>query len=238
MPPPHVLRQRLSDLSADILHHESVLQDLKEQRSALLSELDLVTYPVLTLPPEITAEIFKWCIDEGCPYPDVAPLVFTRICRQWRALALATPALWDTLTEFEFGAALGVPRHPQPETFISTWFGRAGTRPLSLGITCPDSHSLYLELVILQHASRFQSLDVMTDSKVLCDFNAVQPFPILGDLTLACLDDPEEHEGRLQLFDIHGAPALRRLSLDNVLPSMLIMPWAQLTCMSLTSIPL
>ncbi|KAJ7037159.1 hypothetical protein C8F04DRAFT_1257386 [Mycena alexandri] len=202
------------------------------------SELNLVTYPVLTLPLEITAEIFKWCIDPGCPYPGVAPLVLTRICRQWRALAFATPALWDTITEIEFGYSFGLPSHPQPEAFISTWFSRAGTRPLSLGIICPDMlHSVCLELVILQHASRFQSLDVMAGLKVLSDFNGVQPFPLLSDLTLCSLHNHEE-EGPIQLFDIQGAPALRRLTLENVHPSMVIMPWAQLTNMSLTSVSL
>ncbi|KAJ7772380.1 hypothetical protein B0H16DRAFT_1363924 [Mycena metata] len=237
--PPGVLRQRVSDLEADILHHEYVLQDLKEQRSAVLSDLNLVTYPVLTLPLGITAEIFKRCIEPGRPYSAWAPLVLTRICHQWRVLAFATPALWDTIDEIEFDDGFAAPRHPQPETFISTWFSRAGTRPLSLGIMCPDTlHSVSLELIILQHASRFQHLDVLADVKSLYDFNPVQPFPILSDLALRCLRDPDDREGRIQLFDIHTAPALRRLCLENLLPSMVIMPWAQLTKMSLVLIPL
>ncbi|KAJ6476847.1 hypothetical protein C8R45DRAFT_1008037, partial [Mycena sanguinolenta] len=213
----HLLRQRLSDLNATISHHESILQELKQQRSAILSELDLVAYPVLTLPPEITAEIFKWCIDTDLPLlPSTAPLLLTRICRDWRVLAFSTPALWDTISEIDFSV------QPQTEAFVETWFSRAGTRPLSLVIICPESfESASLESVIFRHASQLQSLDLMTNSEILCDFSPVQSFPILRDLTLACLDDQDDDEDRIQLFDIHGAPALRHISLERVLPSML-----------------
>ncbi|KAJ7721893.1 hypothetical protein B0H16DRAFT_1896310, partial [Mycena metata] len=237
MPPPHVLlRQRLSDLDANILHHESILQELKEQRFTLLSELDLVTYPVLTLPLEITAEIFKWCIDpDVLLLPATAPLLLTRICRHWRALAFSTPALWDSMNEIEFGV------HPQTETFIETWFSRAGARPLSLHIV--DSLRLYsdaLESVIHRHASRLQSLNVMADLETLTNFAAVQSFPILRKLELYCLahSDEEDAGHTIQFFSIQGAPALRQVCLERVLPSMVSMPWAQLTNMTLAGVPL
>ncbi|KAF7349480.1 F-box domain-containing protein [Mycena sanguinolenta] len=210
--------------------------ELKQQQSAILSELNLVVYPVLTLPPEITAEIFKWCIDTGLRLsPSVAPLLLTRICRDWRALAFSTPALWDTISEIDFGV------HPRADAVIETWFSHAGTRPLSLGVICPDSvdsASARLESVIFQHASRLESLDVMTNSDVFCDFTAIQSFPILRDLELACLDDYDGDEGHIRLFGIHGAPALRNLSLERVLPSMMRMPWAQLTKMTLSLVSL
>ncbi|KAJ6510602.1 hypothetical protein C8R45DRAFT_393029 [Mycena sanguinolenta] len=212
--PTHLLRQRLSDLNATISHHESILQELKQQRSAILSELDLVAYPVLTLPPEITAEIFKWCIDtDVLPHSSSAPLLLTRICHDWRILAFSTPALWDTISEIDFSV------QSRTEAFVETWFTRAGTRPLSLAITCPESvDSASLESVIFRHASQLQSLDVMTNSEVFCDFSPVQSFPILHNLILACLDDPDDDDDHIQLFGIHDAPALRHLSLERVLP--------------------
>ncbi|KAJ7260424.1 hypothetical protein B0H12DRAFT_1107302 [Mycena haematopus] len=42
--PPHILRQRLFDLDATISHHECILLELKQQRSDILSELNLVAY--------------------------------------------------------------------------------------------------------------------------------------------------------------------------------------------------
>ncbi|KAJ6503903.1 hypothetical protein C8R45DRAFT_974055 [Mycena sanguinolenta] len=235
--PTRVLRQRLSDLNATISHHESVLQGLKQQRSAILSELNLVAYPVLTLPPEITAEIFKWCIDTGMRLlPSTAPLLLTRICRAWRALAFSTPALWDTISEIEFGV------HPRADAFVETWFSRAGTRPLTLGIICPQSpDSARLESVILKHASQLQSLDLVTNSEGLAAWSAVRSFPILRNLMVAYLDedDDDDDEGHARILRIHGAPALRHLSLEGVAPSLMVgMPWAQLTKMTLSLLSL
>ncbi|KAJ7813405.1 hypothetical protein B0H14DRAFT_3750557 [Mycena olivaceomarginata] len=78
----------------------------------------------------------------------------------------------------------------------------------------------------------------MTSSEVLCDFTAFQSFPILSNLMLTRLNDYGDDEGHIQLFGIHGAPALRHLSLEGVLPSMVIIPWAQLTKMTLSLFPL
>ncbi|KAJ7898614.1 hypothetical protein B0H14DRAFT_2315033, partial [Mycena olivaceomarginata] len=54
-------------------------------------------YPVLTLPPEITTEIFIRCLPVQwyhLPSPRDAPLLLLQICSSWRALTLCTPALW------------------------------------------------------------------------------------------------------------------------------------------------
>ncbi|KAF8217981.1 hypothetical protein K438DRAFT_15775 [Mycena galopus ATCC 62051] len=221
----HELRQRILDLNATISHHESTLQELKQQRSAILSELNLVVYPVLTLPPEITAEIFKWCIDTGMRLlPSLAPLLLTQICRDWRALALSTPALWDTITEVEGHDPLRV------EQLVTTWFSRAGTRPLSLG-SLPES--VPLQSVICRYASQLQSLDMVTNSGVFSNFDTIQSFPLLRDLMICCLGGYEPDGGQIQLFD--SAPSLRHLSLDSVPPWAVAIPWAQLTKLTISS---
>ncbi|KAJ7673814.1 hypothetical protein DFH06DRAFT_954437, partial [Mycena polygramma] len=53
-----------------------------------------IVYPVLTLPPEITAQIFVQAVkplDKASSTS--APLLLLRICRQWRTIALSTPRL-------------------------------------------------------------------------------------------------------------------------------------------------
>ncbi|KAJ7641164.1 hypothetical protein FB45DRAFT_712335, partial [Roridomyces roridus] len=57
--------------------------------------------PVLTLPNEITSEIFVHFLP---PYPVCPPMTgldsptsLTHICRQWREIALATPKLWRAI---------------------------------------------------------------------------------------------------------------------------------------------
>ncbi|KAJ6478304.1 hypothetical protein C8R45DRAFT_934067 [Mycena sanguinolenta] len=213
-------------------HHESIVQDLKQQRADVLSQLTFVVYPVLTLPTEITTEIFKWCYEAGLHLlPSVAPLLLTRVCHDWRELALSTPALWDTINEIEFDDPL------EDEDFVSKWFSRAGTRPLSFGIIYPEHlESHHLESVIHRHASQLQWLDVITHLEILSDFGAIQPFPILCDLSLCSMSPHEPIESQIDVF-CH-APSLRRLSLECLPPSALNLPWTQLTKTTLSFVSL
>ncbi|KAJ7249720.1 hypothetical protein B0H12DRAFT_1019546, partial [Mycena haematopus] len=62
------------------------------------TQLDSVVYPVLTLPPEITSEIFCHCLpterQSDIVNPKEAPLVLTQVCGLWRNIAISTPELW------------------------------------------------------------------------------------------------------------------------------------------------
>lgn len=115
----------------------------------------------------------------------------------------------------------------QSKAFVTTWFSRAGTRPLSLGIIYPPhTESAHLEFVIRRHSSQLQCLDIMANSSVFSDLRGIQPFPVLRDLPLCSLDNVEP-DAQIPLF--RGAPLLRHLSLEGLPPSSLVMPWAQLT---------
>ncbi|KAJ6533078.1 hypothetical protein B0H19DRAFT_884848, partial [Mycena capillaripes] len=84
------LRSRISELDA-------LIASLTAERQRLQAESDAIVYPVLSLPPEITMEIFSCCIPSESnprPSPTEAPLLLAQICRQWREVALHTPALW------------------------------------------------------------------------------------------------------------------------------------------------
>jgi hypothetical protein len=55
---------------------------------------------VSRLPTEILAEIFRYCVPESgnfAPEPHVAPMLLTRVCRQWREIAVDMPDLWCRL---------------------------------------------------------------------------------------------------------------------------------------------
>ncbi|KAJ7766804.1 hypothetical protein B0H16DRAFT_1453818 [Mycena metata] len=108
----------------------------------------------LALPPELLAEIFLWCLPPPrrisiapevwelpvSPNPNAPPLVFCAVCRQWRRVALRTPALWgflmfsDELPYSEAGAEYA--------EFCRTWFSKAGATPISFDFTMDSSKTL------------------------------------------------------------------------------------------------
>ncbi|KAJ7166778.1 hypothetical protein C8R46DRAFT_872873, partial [Mycena filopes] len=69
---------------------------LTEEKIAIEKSLDSTVYPILTLPVEITAEIFIHCLPDAPASPSVriAPMLLARRCRQWRNIACSTPRLW------------------------------------------------------------------------------------------------------------------------------------------------
>ncbi|KAJ7160927.1 hypothetical protein C8R46DRAFT_810570, partial [Mycena filopes] len=69
---------------------------LTEEKIAIQKSLDSIIYPILTIPFEITVEIFVHCLPEFPNHPNaaVAPMLLARICRQWRNIACSTPRLW------------------------------------------------------------------------------------------------------------------------------------------------
>ncbi|KAF8893105.1 hypothetical protein BD779DRAFT_1144646 [Infundibulicybe gibba] len=71
------------------------------------------------IPPEILGEIFIRC-------PPHSPLRISSVCRLWRTLALATPALWASL-DIKCDIAVSRP----PLRVIQTHLQRSGTHPLS-----------------------------------------------------------------------------------------------------------
>ncbi|KAJ7166769.1 hypothetical protein C8R46DRAFT_899295 [Mycena filopes] len=72
---------------------------LTEEKIAIQKSLDSTVYPILTIPFELTAEIFVPCLPDRpvSPHLTIAPLLLTAICRQWRNIACSTPRLWAAL---------------------------------------------------------------------------------------------------------------------------------------------
>ncbi|KAJ7708533.1 hypothetical protein B0H16DRAFT_1261004, partial [Mycena metata] len=74
------------------------LDEMQTRLRHLQTRLDSITYPVLTLPPEITSEIFLLCLPDerttGVVDPREVPLLLAHVCRAWRQIAISLPALW------------------------------------------------------------------------------------------------------------------------------------------------
>ncbi|KAJ7746832.1 hypothetical protein DFH07DRAFT_579806 [Mycena maculata] len=94
----------------------------------------------LTLPPELTSQIFLFCLpppnwkgEFAKPDPSTAPLLLLSICRQWRNIALHTPGLWTSLYLDLNWFRLDLPYHGLHRLFCD-WLSRTGDLPLSIRI--------------------------------------------------------------------------------------------------------
>ncbi|KAJ7462154.1 hypothetical protein FB451DRAFT_1267958 [Mycena latifolia] len=138
------LRRRLAELDAVIVEQQRALDDLQRERGDVEHQLHATSiFPVLTLPGEITAEIFSHCLpsieelrQDDQPISErlesQAPTVFLGVCRVWKDIALGTPALWATLSlRFDYIADNVALEPGAVEEFIDMWLGRAAILPLS-----------------------------------------------------------------------------------------------------------
>ncbi|KAJ7304567.1 hypothetical protein DFH08DRAFT_903373 [Mycena albidolilacea] len=146
------LRLRLSAIESELLQLETPSSSssnrrfsprLKEERQRRLMKeritiqqsLHLIVYPILTIPVELTSEIFLHClpVDPAQPNARLAPLLLGRICRVWRNIAYTDPKLWASL-------GLRIWGRKGLKLGVEDWLRRAGSVPLALSLVFPFSH--------------------------------------------------------------------------------------------------
>ncbi|KAJ7741013.1 hypothetical protein B0H16DRAFT_1890580 [Mycena metata] len=171
---------------------------------------DPTPYPVLTLPPEITSEIFLCCLPETREFdvlnPKEAPLLLTHVCGAWRQIAIATPQLW---TAFYIAEENG-------------FFGKCSGNLI---------HSRRLLPVLRRHERDVHSLELYVDVGDLVMIDPPLECVSLQKLTIGILIDSEELPSSslpLELFDT-DLPLLREVLLSAAALSFLALPWQQLT---------
>jgi hypothetical protein len=221
------LRKELAELETSITPQRLLLQELEERKAIVQAEIDAFTFPVLTLPPEITAEIFLQYAfeaqEDDDPFREVLLLLI--ICRAWRALALSVPALWATLDVGTLPSYRNAPG--EMEEIVEAWFSRAGALPLSLtwfGNSEEPWSGHQINATLSRHAPRLQTLNLHISSVGFSHLDDGIPFPLLQRLQLSNLTDPLN----TPLLTFREAPQLRHVELDGIPPSSLILPWAQL----------
>ncbi|KAF8214021.1 hypothetical protein K438DRAFT_1802743 [Mycena galopus ATCC 62051] len=233
------LRRRLAELDAQILEKSRVLHKLQQARSDVERELHAIVYPVLTLPAEITTEIFLCChllFDPLCisRSKGSAPIVLTTICHAWRDIALATARLWSKLeVRFHDIPAAVISTPGLVEGTIDRWLARAGNCPLSLKFHAGNRNFALSRLRDMihrwSHRIRYLYIDVGFHDLGLLALDS-GAFPLLQGTTIRCDDKPN----RTPVVGFRNVPSLHQLCLPlnefTFAPSAtFVFPWLQLT---------
>jgi hypothetical protein len=186
---------------------------------------------VLTLPNEITSEIFVHFLPvyPRCPPLTgiLSPTLLTQICRRWREIALGTPALWRAIALLD--EPDGIP--PEYQADIShVWLSRSGRCPLSVCLDAYyDENAVHCLAAVVPHRERWEYLKLRVSSSLPPIIAG--PMPLLRHLDLKVLDfvDPT-NVVKVVLLEL---PLLCTAILDDNAASLIVLPWAQLTSLTL-----
>ena len=183
------------------------------------------TYSFNQLPLDILAEIFVRCLPEVRLWPvirgrstkDVAPLLLCNVCSMWRAAALSTPRLWQTLF-LDFGQTMPEPKEAVAMTH--TWIGRSGMLPLTLSLFAGDEDLVKAMVnALINYTSRWEHVRF---TYIFIPLSRLEPMPCLRTLscwTRHCTQTPFAKCPKLARIRWHGKSAVPLAPL----------PWHQLT---------
>ncbi|KAF7360573.1 F-box domain-containing protein [Mycena venus] len=223
-------RARVADLEARILDLEHSLAALRLEKWAAQERLDSYKYPVLTLPNELVSEIFIYFLPiyPVCPPLTgiLSPICLTHICRKWRDIGLATPALWR---------AMSLSGNHNTFDWLEMWLGRSGCCPLSIRMDEWEDGDIPLvsELiaVVLLHRARLEHLQI----RLFGPLPAIETrLPLLSHLDLEFDNFPNGPIGIT--FHEDDVPLLRTVTLDVIASRNVVLPWAQLTSLTLRQV--
>ncbi|KAJ7058805.1 hypothetical protein C8F01DRAFT_1147284 [Mycena amicta] len=228
-PSASVLRARLiaidterTDVHAQIAQLRAHLSELAQARKTVAEQLKTATYPILTIPPEVTSQIFAYYAEfmaEKWQTLESAPWVLTHVCRAWRSLALALPRIWSQIF-------FSRPSSPGIDMLMRTWFERAGASPLH--VTAPTHAEPRLYSLLTPYSDQFDSLSCHIPVPSACSLDGISGrLPQLRKLTLSI---GKRVYAPITFFS--EAPALRQLEIiywASGMPGQIDLPWAQLT---------
>ncbi|KAJ7171013.1 hypothetical protein C8R46DRAFT_1190514 [Mycena filopes] len=224
-------RTRLATLDAQILDLERSLASIRAEKALVQERLDAYKYPVLTLPNEITSEIFLQFppVYPACPplYGTLSPTNLTLICRKWRAVALAIPALWRAI---QFDESVN------PTQQIDNWLSMARSCPIAVQANVSEGRLEEAMAVIAPHRLRWEYLKFhcfILSRQPLLELES--PMPLLRHLDLASSTyDPTY--GSSDPIVLGAAPLLHSVILNEITVEKFVLPWLQLTSLTLNSV--
>ncbi|KAJ7262929.1 hypothetical protein C8J57DRAFT_1630723 [Mycena rebaudengoi] len=203
------LRAQLAKIGEDEAVLRAKLQLLAEERHAILRKLGAVVYPILTLPSDVTAEIFMHYLGN---FPNITydydlktypPVLLASVCKAWRRLALSFPRLWASLGLYWHSES--VIRHEQ---LLQCWLPRSRGCPIDLKLSSRELAPSICDTVA-KYASQLRSLALSAQS--------ASQFSLATQQSQTCF------------------AALRKLAVEQ--PFFIHLPWNQLTILNLEDTP-
>ncbi|KAJ7469025.1 hypothetical protein FB451DRAFT_1560096 [Mycena latifolia] len=234
-PDASALRAELAQIDAEMaeLQVDTRLIQLAEARGTVEAALESVVYPILTLPPEITGEIFLQYleglhIDDDRPrlvdiHARAGPLLLAQICRAWRSIAVGLPSMWSRPRLYS--------TKTRTQNLLQCWLARAGRHPLDLDIIASFSSNHTTERLfptISPYSTQWRTFSCHLQFPILFLINEIQGrIPLLRELTIS---GPENGHDRLATVTaFSNAPQLRRVELLHMPSGLISLPWGQLT---------
>ncbi|KAF8190002.1 hypothetical protein K438DRAFT_1832465 [Mycena galopus ATCC 62051] len=197
----------------------------EHQTTAIFAVEDhLPKYPILTLPVEITTEIFLHYVGEQHDIcrRDAGPLVLASVCTSWREICLSTSLLWASLRVAMGDSANRAWNDKTRFPLLKLWLSRAGNRPLDLSVFASKDTPWVLSY-LSQYSSRWQSLEFEFHPASSSVLDALKGY--LPSLTKLGISGP----GAVMLTAFKEAPSLRQVSLSHASLKCISLPWTQLT---------
>ncbi|KAJ7717708.1 hypothetical protein B0H16DRAFT_1700873 [Mycena metata] len=222
-----------ASLAADrsrIAEIEAQIHALRAEQQLVQDRLDAYTYPVLTLPPEIIAEVFIHFLPAYPRHPPraglLSPLTLGQICRTWREIALLTPKLWRAVS-------ILLPSRTRREQLhvAELMLARSGSSLLTASITSyfVGAERAFIGL-IAPHCERLEHLQLCASELSGLDSvktNLSSLRTLMVGLSTIGFNDPGPG-----IF--LTAPLLRKVALKAYTSIWLpILPWSQLSVLSL-----
>ncbi|KAJ7833282.1 hypothetical protein B0H13DRAFT_2288921 [Mycena leptocephala] len=216
-------RARIIEIEAQILDLECSLSALRAEKTLVQEWLNSYKYPVLALPNEIISEIFFHFLPYHPLCPPLtgilSPTTLTQICRHWREVALATPALWRAIQLSADDIVFG------RDNIADIWLARSRSLPLSIDINECFVPTPEILSPIVHHRARWENLKLHLFGPHLHTIEG--PMPLLRHLDLSLytpIDIP---------VTFREAPRLCTVVLNDLAATSINLPWGQLTSLTL-----
>ncbi|KAJ7139192.1 hypothetical protein C8R44DRAFT_975102 [Mycena epipterygia] len=226
------LRMLLAELDEEMDALESKLRLLAAKRHRVLQDLSSITYPVLTLLPEITAQIFSHYVHK--PHigrtrtPGRGPLLLTSVCRDWRDICLSIGSLWASLQVYPERYSSGDAKDLL--SLLRCWLSRAGSQPLDLHVFRSSSGSISSKIFTLlsDYSSQWRSLGVTLQRPFSFPNDKIQArIPSLEQLVVNISAERRDVPVKITAFSV--APRLYDVRLYGASLQWISLPWLQLT---------